>query len=118
MTDLRIGPKGRDDDVTRALRELYAAPADPAYWGGLEARIMARIDREGDAWWHSYREWVGRGLIAATIAMLFAGWALARTRTAEARVAYQAIVETPRTPAQQLATPSGDLSDREATLRY
>ena len=52
---MRIGPEGRDDAVTRALRELYASPDDPAFWDRLEARILASVAAEGDGWWAPYQ---------------------------------------------------------------
>ncbi|MDQ3697659.1 MAG: hypothetical protein M3373_06500 [Gemmatimonadota bacterium] len=115
---MRIGPGGRDDAVTRALRALYAAPHAPGYWEALEGRIMARVALEGDAWWSPFRGWVRAGLAAATVALALAGMALARTHQAETRIAYQTIVETPRDLQHQIATETSGLSDREATLRY
>jgi hypothetical protein len=113
----RIGPNGREDPVTGTLRELYAAPADPAYWQALEAKILSRI-AQADAWWQPYTEWVRVGLIAAGLSALLAGLALVRSREAEARMAYETIIETPRTLPQQLATETSPLPAREATLRY
>ncbi len=118
MPELRIGPRGRDDDLTRALRAVYATPTDPAYWAALEARIMARLAREEDAWWRPFRDWVRIGLVAAALAIAAAGLALVHSREVEARVAYQTIVETPRTLAEQIVTETSGLPEREATLRY
>ena len=39
----RIGPEGRDDELTRALRGLQAPPGGEAFWEGLERRILARV---------------------------------------------------------------------------
>ena len=114
----RIGPSGRDDEVTRFLRERYAAPADPSYWEGLESRIVARLLAEGDVWWAPYARWTRAGLVAAGLAAVLAGLALARSREAEARLAYETVVETPRALPAQIATGTGELSPREATLRY
>lgn len=114
----RIGPAGRDDEVTRFLRELYAAPAGLPYWEGLEARILARVRTEGDAWYAPYARWTRPGLVAAGIAVLLAGFALVRSRDVEARLAYETVIETPRALSAQLATGTGELSPREATLRY
>jgi hypothetical protein len=38
----RIGPDGRDDELTRGLRELLAPAGGEAFWEGLERRIRAR----------------------------------------------------------------------------
>lgn len=113
-----IGPDGRDDALTRELRALYAAPSDPAYWEGLEARILARIALESDAWWTPFRGWLRSGLVAAAVALFVAGLALFRSQQAEVRIAAETVVFTPQTLAQQIATQSGPLPDREATLRY
>jgi hypothetical protein len=116
----RIGPSGRDDDLTRALRRLYAAPADETYWDALANRVMARIgrDAESEGWWQPLAGLARIGVIAAGIAVVVAGAALTYSRDAEARVAYQTIIETPRTPALQLAIERGTGSERDATLRY
>lgn len=114
----RIGPDGRDDDVTRALRRLYAPPASEAYWQALARRIMARIAADGDAWWQPLAHWAGAGLVAAAVALLVAGIALRQSRDAEARLAYQTIIETPRSAPLQIATDRGASPDRDAMLRY
>jgi len=45
MTQEYRGPElVRDDDLTRELRSIYAAPSDAAWWTGFEERINARID--------------------------------------------------------------------------
>ena len=118
MDEMRIGPAGREDELTRALRAEYAPPEQPGYWEALEARIMARIDRERNAWWHPFGEWVRVGLVAAGLAVVAAGLALVRSRDAAARVAYQQVVETPRELSAQIATGTTGLPDREATLLY
>lgn len=114
----RIGPRGRDDDVTRALREMYAAPTDPGYWDRLEARVLARIAADAEAWWSPFGGWVRVGVVAAGIAAIAIGAALSRARQVEAHVAYERVVETPRTLGEQIATETTGLPVREATLRY
>ncbi|MEJ7810391.1 MAG: hypothetical protein WKG32_08250 [Gemmatimonadaceae bacterium] len=118
MDEMRIGPSGRDDDLTRALREMYAPPSDAGYWDAMEARIMAHISAEADAWWQPFRGWVRSGIVAAAAAAGLAGVAATHARQEEARVAFQAIVETPRTLPQQMATETGTLPTRDATLLY
>lgn len=115
--EIRIGPEGRDDALTRALRELYAAPDDPAYWQGLEARILASVAAEGDGWWMPYQEWMRTGLVAAGILVAAAALTLAELRTEQRREAVNSVIETPRTLAHQMATETTPLPDREATLR-
>ena len=118
LTIGRIGPSGREDAVLRALRALYAGPQHPVYWEVLEARIMGRIAQDGDAWWTAFQGWVRLGLAAATVALVAAGMALVQSREADARMAYQSVVNTPRLLAQQIATETSGLPEREATLRY
>jgi hypothetical protein len=115
--DLRIGPQGRDDEVTRALRDIYASPDDPAFWDALEARILARVAAEGDAWWLPFQEWMRAGLVAAGIIVAAAALTLAQLHTDSRREAMQSVIETPRTLAHQMATETTPLPDREATLR-
>jgi hypothetical protein len=113
----------RDALVTAALRDIYAPPADPAYWAGLEARVLARVRAEGveaPEWWQLLGGWARAGALAAGITALAAGAALLQTRAAEARAAYAAVVET--TPAIPLAAVArgaeAPAEGREATLRY
>ena len=65
----RIGPEGRDDDVTRELRRLYAAPADDAYWQGLQERILASLTGRpaatADGWWVALERWSRVGALVA-----------------------------------------------------
>lgn len=108
----------RDDELTTALRGLVAPPADPAYWDGLEARIMARIDRARDEgrWW-AFSERVYRiGMIAAGLVLILAGSVWLRSRAVETRMAYENVIETPGedTPVFARRNP---LDERPATLR-
>lgn len=114
----RIDPEGRDDDLTRALRRLYAPPADASYWETLEQRILARIAADAE-WWQPLAGWARVSLLAAAAALVIASLALTRTRAEEARIAFEAVIETPRTPSLQMATEQGTVQrEREATLRY
>jgi hypothetical protein len=112
----RIGPHGREDDLTRALRRLYSAPADEAYWSALERRIMARVAEE--EWWEPLAAWVRVGVVAAGVALAIASLAFIRSHHAEAEIAYQTVIETPHTGPLQMAIESGTTSEREAMLRY
>ena len=61
----RIGPEGRDDELTRALRELQAPAGGEAFWEALERRILARVaSTEDDIWWRQFARW-RRGLALA-----------------------------------------------------
>src|SRR6185437_14184614 len=84
----RIGPDGRDDDLTRALRQIYAAPAEEGYWSTLAQRIMSRIAGavEAESWWSPLADWARVGIVAAAAAVIVAGLALTKSREAEARL--------------------------------
>ena len=115
------GPIGPDARTTDALRARYAAPADAGYWNVLERRVMARVTGEGGEWWLAFGGWVRAGLVAAGLTALVAGAALWQTRTAEARVAYEAVIAEPATAAEMAGpawTARRAATEREATLRY
>ncbi|HVE77820.1 MAG TPA: hypothetical protein VNA89_03110 [Gemmatimonadaceae bacterium] len=124
MSD-RFDPTPRPDPVARALAGLYAAPAEAAYWHGLEAEIMARVVA-GDrgSWWAPFGSWVPVGVAAAALAFLLAGVAIREARTAEAQLAYEAVLRTPQNPLPDLHRndlegddPAAREAGREATLR-
>ena len=115
----REAPDGSDEDVTRALRALVAPPADPAYWSGLEQRIMARV-ASGSEWWSAFDGWVRIGLAAAAVVVAVAGAVALQSRDASARLAYEAVMESssgvPVAGPTAMRPPSA--TTREATLRY
>ena len=115
----RDAPEGSDEDVTRALRELVAPPADPAYWSGLEQQIMARV-AAGTEWWSAFDGWVRIGLAAAAAVVVIAGSVALRSRDAEARLAYEAVMESSSgvPVAGPTAMRPASATTREATLRY
>ena len=118
--DSRIGPNGREDDITNALRGLYAPPADESYWSDLAQRIMTRIsvESEGDVWWQPFARLARVGVLAAGVALAVASIALTRDRAAEPSLAFDALADTPRTSLLQIAVEPDVNSEREATLRY
>lgn len=118
--DSRIGPRGREDDLTNALRAIYAPPADERYWSDLAQQIMARVtsDGESDAWWQPFARLARVGVLAASVALAVASIALTRSRAVDTRLAYDALSEAPRTPPLQIAVEPDPISEREATLRY
>jgi hypothetical protein len=110
----------RDDDLTRELRSIYAAPTDVAYWGALERKIFARIADDGDSvpadlWWSVPERWLRIGLIAAGFALIVAGSLLLRTQAQVSRMAYDTVVE-PAIDAPTLAARE-KLTEEQATLR-
>jgi hypothetical protein len=61
------------------LRAVYAAPQDDNYWQSFEKRVMSRINESTPAaWWTVFSEWRQAGAIAATIALLIAGYTVVR----------------------------------------
>lgn len=116
-----------DDELTRTLRDLYAAPADEAYWSGLEARILARVasgtpvgvadlGRTSAEWWVFFGDWVRAGVAAAAIVAAAAGVALWQSEQATATAAFESAWEvSPEVPVQTASETPGA---REATLRY
>lgn len=117
----RIGPDGRDDDLTRELRQLYAAPADDAYWQALEARIMAAVTGPAaivaEDWSESLARWSRTGALAAAIALCVAGAALWRARELRESSALQAAMLHANTPQAQLAAVAGQSPDSDAVIR-
>ena len=113
MSDIRRHD-GADASVNALLRELYAPPADPAYWEGLEARVLARVRGGAEPaaeCWH----------VLDTCARAGPAAALLQSRADEARVAYETVVvTTPALPLTMLARTSGRPAayEREATLHY
>ena len=70
---------GADPAVTALLRAAYAAPSDENYWQSFEKRVMSRINESNQvALWGVFSEWRQAGAIAATVALLLAGFAVAR----------------------------------------
>ncbi len=121
MTTEHEGPQlVRDDNLTRELRAIYAAPADVAYWNALERRIVARLgadvtDEGAGLWWTVSEKWVRIGLVAAGFALIVAGSLLLRTQAQVSTMAYDSIVE-PTIDAPTLAARE-KLTEQQATLR-
>ena len=119
MTDELRGPAlVRDDELTEHLRAIYAPPADESYWAGLEARILARIDRgrEDGHWWALSERYYRLGLLAAGLTLIVAGSVYLRSRAVEARMAYETVIETPGADTPVFAR-RGPLDEGRATLR-
>ncbi len=120
MTTEFRGPElVRDDDLTRELRSIYAAPADGAWWTGLEQRINARIDAAvaADEWWTVPDRWLRVGLMAAGLAVIVAGAMVLRSQTQQAtRMAYQTIVDPATIDLLEVAE-RDKLTPQQITLR-
>jgi len=109
---------GAEERLSRLLREMFAPPADAAYWSRLESSIMARVTGDpGASWWTVVAGWVPAGVAAAAIALLVAGFALVQAQAAERQIAYeQAIRGSAPVTVQTVVRPS-TMSERDATLQ-
>jgi hypothetical protein len=126
-TDLRAKDEG-DAKLTGLLREVYAPPAEGAYWDGLETRIMARIAHHRDAiipvnWWSDLAGWTAPGMAAAALLFVAAGMLWSRQNADELRTTYEAATEPVASDVlpgalQVVTAPTDGASQREATFRY
>jgi hypothetical protein len=119
MTNEYRGPElVRDDDLTRELRAIYAAPSDASWWAGLEQRIGARIDAAvaADEWWTVPERWLRVGLVAAGFAVIIAGALIMRAQTQVNRMAYETVVN-PATIDIFEVSERDKLTEQQARLR-
>jgi hypothetical protein len=127
-TDLRLDDES-DAKITEMLRDVYAAPAEGAYWDALEARIMAYIkDHEAIVsipvnWWSDLASWAGPGLAAAALLFVAAGLMWSRQKNDELPMTYEAVTEPLASDVlpgavQVVTAPHDGSSQREATFRY
>ena len=110
------------DDVVGAARTLYAAPADDAYWAGLQSQVMTRVSAAaghagivsigGREWWQVVTGWSRVGLAAAAAVLIALGALLMRSHTQEIRSAVAPV--TKPAPVESLV-PSGALGEREGS---
>ncbi len=126
-TDMRPDDEG-DAKLAGLLRDLYAPPAEGAYWDGLEGRIMAYIARHRAAtipinWWSDLASWTAPGLAAAALLFVAAGILWSRQKDEELRTTYEAVTESVASDVlpgavQVVTAPHDGSSQREATFRY
>jgi hypothetical protein len=128
--DLRLDHEdnGGDADITNALREIYAPPAESAYWNGLESRILSYVKAHGEAvipvnWWSDLASWAGPGLAAAALLFVAAGMLWSKQGEEDLRASYEAVTDTLAVDAlpgaiQVVQAPHDGSSQREATFRY
>lgn len=126
--DLRLTDPG-DEKVVPLMRELYAPPADEAYWTGLETRVLSLlasnrlgIVRLQSSLWSVLERWATPGLAAAGLLFIAAGLFLARPED-EAPVAYEevsepAVVDELPGAVNVVTAPRDGSSQREAVFRY
>jgi hypothetical protein len=114
----RIGPHGRDDDLTRELRRFYAAPNGEAFWESLERRILARVAiTEDDVWWRQLSRW-SRGLAVAGAAAIVVAGIVAQRSNRERSIAAYREIESSRVAPVQVASETEREASRDVTLRY
>ncbi|HVZ78432.1 MAG TPA: hypothetical protein VG818_10660 [Gemmatimonadaceae bacterium] len=117
MSDLRLLNGSGDDDITRGLRAMYAAPSSEAYWNELESRIMHRVAGVELGWWSELDHWTRPALVAAAALVLACGAALMRAHQNEQEVAYQALLAPTPVPVETAVRPM--FQDRlDGTFRY
>jgi hypothetical protein len=126
-TDLRPDDEG-DAQLAEALRDLYAPPAEGAYWDGLERRIMAHISSQRHSlipvnWWSDLANWTAPGMAAAALLFVAAGILWSRQNDEELRTSYEAVTESVGSDVlpgavQVVTAPYDGSSQREATFRY
>ena len=97
MKELRFPDPAPDRHIAAALKPLLAPPSDtPAYWDGLQRRVMARVSNAAalPTWW-SLSPGVARiGLVAAGLAIFALGALALQSREIETRMAFEAVTET------------------------
>jgi hypothetical protein len=108
-----------DDDALRALRSMYAAPADGAYWDGLHRRILGYVTAAEGGWWTAFGSWKRLGLVAASVAVTAVAVGTQGTRDAETRAAYEAVLEdtTPSSTYERVTRTPG-LTESDAMFQY
>jgi len=127
-TDLRLEDEG-DAKITEMLRDVYAPPAEGAYWDALEARIMSYIKSHENAisipvnWWSDLANWAAPGLAAAALVLVAAGMMWSRQKDEDLRNSYEAVTEPLASDVlpgavQVVTAPLDGSSQREATFRY
>jgi hypothetical protein len=125
-TDLRLEDEG-DARITNALRDIYAPPAEGAYWDGLETRIMSYVKSRQTLipvnWWSDLANWAAPGLAAAALLFIAAGALWSRQKDEELLTTYDAVTESLASDVlpgavQVVTAPRDGSSQREATFRY
>ncbi len=126
-TDLRLDDEG-DAKITEVLRDVYATPAEGAYWNSLETRIMSYVESHRQAlipvnWWSDLASWAGPGLAAAALLFMVAGAVLSRQKDEDLQASYEAVTEPLASDVlpgavQVVTAPRDGSSQREATFRF
>src|SRR3954447_22721127 len=104
MSDLNLNG---DDEITRGMRGLYAAPAGHAYWNELESRIMARVAEVELGWWTELDRWLKPALVAAAVLVVTAGVAMFRAHQSDTASAYEELFTPPPVAGAPVETGAG-----------
>jgi hypothetical protein len=122
MKDEQNEDRDQLPQATRAaLQEIYAAPTDAGYWEQLEARILARVRRDGSmAWWAHFPDWMRAGVVAAAAAILLVGFVWFQDRRSSQRMAEERLLQPLIDEVPVLVETMADEPNRtrDATLRY
>jgi hypothetical protein len=129
QNDLRLTDEA-DERLVPLMRELYAPPSDPAYFDGLESRVLSLIAsqrlgivRLQSSLWSVLEKWAAPGMAAAALLFAAAGLYLTRETEAEVQTTYEEVTgpsETELLPGAVyvVTAPRDGSSQREATFRY
>jgi hypothetical protein len=127
--DLRLADEG-DARLRAALRDVYAAPAESAYWDGLETRILSLIAatqmgivRLQPNLWSVLGRWAAPGMVAAAVLFITAGVLLFRQDETQLRTTYEEVAEPMDIDVlpgaiDVVTAPRDGSSQREAIFRY
>ena len=108
-----------DDDALRALRAMYVAPGEGAYWDGFHRRILSYVAAAEGGWWTAYGSWKRLGIVAASVALAAIGVGTQGTREAETRAAYEAVLDdTTPGSAYERVTRTPGLTETDAMFQY
>lgn len=115
---LRLVADDGDEELTRALRALYAEPDAVGYWTALEQRIMDRIaaGEPLNTFWYVPVQWVRIGLVAAGFALIVAASLFLRSRAEQRQMAYDSVIG-PAGGGPTIAIRDAQ-SERQATINY
>ena len=107
-----------DDDVTRGLRAIYAAPESDAYWRDFEARILSHLTTAPALTWSDEIHALMRpALVAAAVVIMAAGVALFRAHQVDQELAYEAMLTPTSLPVETAVRPVLQ-GQREGTFRF
>jgi hypothetical protein len=112
------------EKVVAAMRSIYSAPADAAYWDSLARKIVSRARSSRDSGSLSVlARWATPGLAAAALLFAVAGAMWTRLDQAELRNTYEGftqpmLADAMPGAAQLLDIPRDGSSQKEATLGY